>query len=382
MDDRIEAKRSVTYVTDLSRTLSGGGAYAVNWHAFDELAKRFNAHYAGPIVPKPPFVERNVSKVRRRILKVPGRYSYFSGPTLNRNARIAANLVAPGSDAIVFRSAGRWSRCRPAVPYFVYLDAAVHTFFHNTFEPSDFESADLERIWREEALFLENASGVYFESDWGLRMAKSAYGLKRDHYRVAGRGGVLDPPLSDTWDGKSQRLVTIAMDFRQKGGDIVAEAYKRLKPRFPSLTWSIIGGEPDKGVAELDGVSYAGVLRADEPSERARLAEILSGAFLCVHPTREDTSPLVITEAAYFGCPSVSVRLFAIPDLVLDGRTGILLDAPADPAQLASAIESLLLDRPRYLEMRRGARDHALNNFQWERVGSVICDGIEEVLRG
>jgi hypothetical protein len=50
------------------------------------------------------------------------------------------------------------------VKYFVYLDVAFHTFFFNTFRIEDFSRDDLERIWREEAAFLEGASGVFFDS--------------------------------------------------------------------------------------------------------------------------------------------------------------------------------------------------------------------------
>jgi glycosyltransferase involved in cell wall biosynthesis len=380
-DSEYRARR-ITYVTDLARTLSGGGSYVVNWHAFDELANRFDAQYAGPIVPSASFLERNVSRFRRRVLKMPGRYAYFSGATLDRTAQIAESQISPASEAVVFRSAGRWCRCRPTVPYFVYLDAVVHTFFFNTFDVRDFEIEDLERIWKEEAAFLENASGVFFESEWGMRMAITAYNLERDHYRVAGRGGSVNPPASDSWDGVTHRLVTMAMDFRQKGGDIVAEAYAILKPRFPSLSWTIVGGPPDDRIRRLEGVTYEGVLRPSDPDDRARLESILAGAFLLVHPTREDTSPLVITEAAYFGCPAISVNVFAIPELLLHERTGILLETPVDPATLASAIESLLVSDVRYMSMRREARAYALANFQWSNTGAVIANGIDGVIGG
>jgi glycosyltransferase involved in cell wall biosynthesis len=256
----------------------------------------------------------------------------------------------------------------------------VHTFFHNTFNPRHFDLADLDRIWNEEGKFLERASGVFFESEWGMNMAKAAYSLVKDHYYVAGRGGVVSPPESDTWNGGDLRLVTIAMNFRQKGGDLVAAAFRLLEPRYPRLSWSIVGGPPDFDVGATSRITYEGFLRPDRPSEYARLREILSSAFLCVHPAREDVSPLVLTEAAYFGCPAVSVNVFGIPELVLDGRTGILLDPPPEPAAIAAAIESLLLDAKRYDEMRRHARDYALARFQWPHVGAIICDGIERAL--
>ena len=145
----------VSYVSDLENTPSGGGAYAVNWHAFQELEKRFDVLYAGPIVPRPPLVENTVSKLQRRVFGVPGKYSYFSERTLADNAKLVSQEIDPQSDALFFRSAARWSLYRPSVPYFVYLDAVVHTFFKNTFDEEDFKRSDLERIWKTEASFLE-----------------------------------------------------------------------------------------------------------------------------------------------------------------------------------------------------------------------------------
>jgi glycosyltransferase involved in cell wall biosynthesis len=320
-----------------------------------------------------------VSKFRRRILKRQGSYAYFAPQALDANARNVNRFIAPHSDAVVFRSAARWCRCRPSVPYFIYLDAVTHTFFHNTFSEANFIQADLERIWSEESDFLENASGVYFESDWGRQKAIAAYGLKADHYFVAGRGGVIGPPPADSWDGEGRSLVTIAMDFRQKGGDVVADAYCRLKAEFASLSWTIIGGKPDLDLP-FDGITYEGVLRPDVESDAQRLRSILADAFLLVHPSREDTSPLVITEAAYFGCPSVAVNAFAIPELVVDGRTGLLVDAPPQADRLAEAIRTLITNRQLYLDMRLEARRYSLANFQWNRVGSIICDGISQVI--
>ncbi|MDQ3226081.1 MAG: glycosyltransferase family 4 protein [Chloroflexota bacterium] len=370
------ARRSrLVYVTDLALRQSGGGAYAVNWHAADFLAERFDVTYAGPIVPRSGIVEQAASKVRRRILRRPGLFTYFSPTTLDGNARMVNSHFTDDMDAVMFRSSTRWCRCRPRVPYFVYLDAVFHTFFYNTFSPRDFIFSDLKRIWDEEAEFLEGAAGVFFEAKFGLDEAREAYELKGGHYLASGRGGVIDPPAGDSWDGQSQRLVTIAMNWRQKGGDIVLDAYRQLKRRFPALTWHIVGGPPD-GDWRQPGVTYEGVLHTDRPAERSRLVGLLANAFLLVHPTREDVSPLVLTEAAYFGCPAVSVNLAGIPELVINNVTGILVSPPASAESVAAAIAELLDDRERYLAMRKEARLDSLTNHSWERAGAVICDTI------
>lgn len=372
-------QQRLVYISDVERQLFGGGPYAVNWHAFDQLQKRFTATYAGPLTRHPLWVEPTVSKVRRTVVDGRGHFGFFSAAALDQNAAIAAPHMR-GADAVMFRSATHWCRCRPPVKYFIYLDVVFHTFFFNTFAAEDFDSADLERIWREEAEFLEGAAGVFFDSRWGLEKARVAYGLRGSHYFAPGRGGVMDPPREDTWSDGSQKLISMALNFRQKGGDRILAAYKTLKPRFPSLTWQIIGGLPEGDWESVGGISYEGALRPEIPVEQERLRALLADAFLLVHPTREDTSPLVLTEAAYFGCPAISVNRFAIPELVEHGKTGILLQPPVTSDAVAEAIASLIEDKDRYRDMRLQARSTALDRHSWDRIGTMMAERIEQSL--
>jgi glycosyltransferase involved in cell wall biosynthesis len=372
-------RTTLAYVSDLEIHLGGGGSYAVNWNAYDQLSRRFESAYIGPIVPRPSRFEVFRSRVRRKVLRQPGSFAYFSPSTLSSNAKRVEFLIPRHIDAVMFRSAARWCRVRPAVPYFVYLDAVFHTFFHNTFDANDFLPSDIERIFEEEAAFLENAAGVFFESRWGMQKAKEAYSLRGGKYFAVGRGGALNPPALDTWDGLSHDLVTVAMNFTQKGGDLVLEAFKTLKPRFPDLSWRIIGGPPPAGTERIAGISYEGFLDPGNAGERARLEDILANAFLIVHPTREDTSPLVITEAAYFGCPAISVNRFAIPELVIHGVTGLLMEFPAADL-IADAVADLIGNPLRYRDMRQNARAYSVANSSWNSVGAFMADRIDAVI--
>jgi glycosyltransferase involved in cell wall biosynthesis len=367
------------YVSDLVLKEGGGGSYAVNWNAFQQLSQRFDATYCGPIVPKLSTLETLISRVQRRILQRPGNFTYFSESTLRRNAAAVMGCFPDDVDAVVFRSAARWCRVRLQRPYFVYLDASFHTFFHNTFREDDFHRHDLERIYEAEAGFLEQATGVFFESLWGLQKARDAYSLSGSHFAAVGRGGVIAPPPRDTWDGESYRLVTMAMNFQQKGGDVVSDAYRVLKNQFPALTWHIIGGVPPAAVIAMPGVTYEGILDPGNARQRTRIEENLASGFLLLHPTREDTSPLVITEAAYFGCPAVATNAFAIPELVVHGVTGMLINTPS-ATNVVDAVAELVVNRQKYRDMRVNARNHALARDRWDKVGQTMSNHIEDAL--
>lgn len=353
---------------------------AVNFRIAQQLDRHFDVHDVGPIVPRVSKFDTLLSKTRRRMFHGRGKFYPFAVKTLEATATRICNFIHEDTDAVFFRSPTRWIMCRPAIPYFVHTDVVFHTFFHNTFDLTEFVRSDLQRIWQTEREFLEGAAAVFFESDWGLQKARSAYQLNGKNFVALRNGGGIEPPACDAWDGRSLRLVSIAKHFKQKGGDIVLEAFRRLKPRYSELQWHIVGGPPESDCESVEGIHYEGFLRTDVPTELVRFQEILTNAFLLIHPTREDTNPLVLIEAAYFGCPSVSVDDFAIPELVVNGETGMLLKRPVTGESLANAIERLIMEPNLYSDLRRKARKHALQRFQWDAIGEEMASHIRRCM--
>jgi len=102
-------------------------------------------------------------------------------------------------------------------------------------------------------------------------------------------------------------------------------------------------------------VEFTGFLRKENPLEYARYRQIIGNARAIVHPTMSDIAPLLLVEAAYFGCPVISSRKFAIPELVEDGRTGFLLDDSSQVSAVADAMCRMLENEDEYRRMRAAA---------------------------
>ena len=375
-----EHSTEIAWISNLPLRSFGGGTYAVNYHSSRSLSNFFRIDFPDPIEIRADTVVAWTSRIRRRLLHLPGRFPVFAKRRLEANAEsIGKSLLTRHSPAF-FKGVTAWSAWKPDRPFVCYTDIAFHTFFHNTFDPSEFIEGDIRRILDAERSFLKQADAVFFESHWGLEETRSAYDLDGENFIYAGRGGNLPVPEADVWDGKSLAVVTMAKHFRQKGGDLVLEAYRSLKRDYPGLTWHILGGEPDFDWRSTEGVIYEGFLNPDDPQDLEQMQAILGNAFLLLHPTREDTNPLVITEVGYFGCPTVSVRKFAIPELIQDGETGILVETPATPEALSQAVRALLNDPVRYREMRHRARDFAINHFTWDQVANRMAQRIQEIL--
>ena len=74
---------------------------------------------------------------------------------------------------------------------------------------------------------------------------------------------------------------------------------------------------------------------------RETLKTFLRRATLLVLPTLEDNCPMVVLEAAAASVPVVASNVGGVPDLIEDGRTGLLCD-PLDAASMSGAVEKML----------------------------------------
>jgi glycosyltransferase involved in cell wall biosynthesis len=83
-------------------------------------------------------------------------------------------------------------------------------------------------------------------------------------------------------------------------------------------------------------------------------------------PSRQEGFGLVALEAAMMGRPVIAARVGGLPEVVLDGLTGILVDKENSRAT-ADAILSLLRHPETALRMGREARTRARQIFGWDR---------------
>jgi len=103
-------------------------------------------------------------------------------------------------------------------------------------------------------------------------------------------------------------------------------------------------------------------------------------AALCVYAPVNEPFGLVPLEAMACGTPVVAVREGGVPESVIDGRTGILVEREA--GRFANAVESLLAHPALLAEYGRNARDHVAVNWTWERSVEELEGHLFRVARG
>jgi glycosyltransferase involved in cell wall biosynthesis len=180
-----------------------------------------------------------------------------------------------------------------------------------------------------------------------------------------------------TWIGVAGRIE------RLKGQHVAIEAVARLRCEFPDLRLAI-AGEPTRGSSG----EYYDYLRQRctelQLDDRVRflpftreVSSFFTAVDLCAMTSAGETFGMVTIEAMVCGCPVVGTRRSGTPELLGDGRYGMLV-APSDSEALAEAIGSLLRDPEKRLSLGADGRAYALAHFSHVNVCEKIAT---EVLR-
>jgi glycosyltransferase involved in cell wall biosynthesis len=366
----------INFISHLPKDLRSGGFSAMNAAACAALARRYPLTYVGPIDPPVAPWDKAVSKALR-LAGLGGAFPSYSESRLGAIANQVAGLANPNAQLDFFHGLTMWSSTRPRRPYVAWSDCIFADYIEIYHDRAHFGAEDLRRIEAAEQRWLRSASRVLFTSRWAANRAVSRYGLEPARVRSVGIFGEIEPPQCDVYAG-GRDFAFVSTDFEAKGGPVVLAALRRLRQSHPDATLTIVGAAPGD-IAGEPGVTYAGYLRKEAPEEQRRFHDILGRAVAVAHPTRSDIAPLLLVEAALFGCPAIASRAFAIPELVEAGQTGVLLDNPADPAELAAAMAALL-DHPGYAGLRANALRRARAEHGKDRFEALLLAVVDQTL--
>jgi glycosyltransferase involved in cell wall biosynthesis len=107
--------------------------------------------------------------------------------------------------------------------------------------------------------------------------------------------------------------------------------------------------------------------------ERVDVPEILSALDVFVLSSEDEGTPNVLLEAMSLGIPVVATAVGGVPDIVIDGRSGLLVE-PGSPRRLADAIRQLLLDRSLAVALGVEGRVLVTREFSTDKMVAALFD--------
>jgi glycosyltransferase involved in cell wall biosynthesis len=235
-----------------------------------------------------------------------------------------------------------------------------------------------------ERLLTRKAERVICITEALARFNRDVVGLSPEKLRVVHYG--LDAP-PQAWGApggpelppESRVLLAVTRLTRQKGVDVAIEALVQVRERHPDVHLVVLGEGPlHDGLVALtrargvwDAVSF--------PGRVGDVAWWLSRSTVVVHPARWEGFGLSLLEAMLSWRPVVASAVSSIPEIVVDGETGVLVPADDSPA-LAAALSELLADPARAERMGAAGRTRALAQFSVAKMADRTIDVYREAL--
>ena len=163
------------------------------------------------------------------------------------------------------------------------------------------------------------------------------------------------------------RLLFLSNLIESKGVLVLLDALKILKDKGYSFICDFVGGE----TKEIDAKRFAREVEKRGLNEIAlylgrkygeEKIEMFRNADVFVLPTMNDCFPLVILEAMEHGKPVVTTAIGGIPDIVDDGKTGLIVKA-GDALSLADSLKKLITDSGLCKQMGESGRKKLMKEF-------------------
>lgn len=233
--------------------------------------------------------------------------------------------------------------------------------------------------------------GIVFKNTKVILLSKNLYQdvqnyVSLDHvfYCPNGIPIVKDMDTLNVKQSSIPNILFLSNLIESKGVYVLLEALSLLKAKNLKFTCNFVGGEGDvsakqfnKSIADLnlqDCVYYLG----KKYDEAKRIAFCNSNIF--VLPSLNETFGLVNLEAMMFGLPIISTNEGGIPDIVIDNKTGFIIEKN-NVLQLADKLEFLLLNPEIAKQMGQLGKDRFLEKYTIDKFESNLASILNSILK-
>jgi colanic acid/amylovoran biosynthesis glycosyltransferase len=195
------------------------------------------------------------------------------------------------------------------------------------------------------------------------------------------RGGTDADPAATPPPARPGSLVCVASLQPQKGQRHLVEACGLLRDRGRAVRCTIVGEGEERAALEqlIHTLALEDVVTLLGAQPRDRVVAIVESADVVVQPSivlrsgKTEGIPVALMEALAAERAVVASEVSGIPELVVDGVTGVLVP-PGNPAALADAIERLLDDPALRARLGSAGRRKVLEEFDLHRNTVLLAE--------
>jgi phosphatidylinositol alpha-1,6-mannosyltransferase len=181
-------------------------------------------------------------------------------------------------------------------------------------------------------------------------------------------------------------VLSVSRLVPRKGMDVLVRAVAGLTGPFPDLSLVVAGDGRDRWRLESLArrlrapVRFLGRVPDDALASLYGAADVF--AMACRNRwlgLEQEGFGIVFLEAAAAGVPQVAGRSGGAHEAVADGETGVVVDHPEDPAEVARALRPLLGDPGLRRRMGEAARERARRSFDYDLLAPRLAAALDDV---
>ena len=168
-----------------------------------------------------------------------------------------------------------------------------------------------------------------------------------------------------------------------KGIPVLIDAFAKVIKTSPNTRLIIAGGQ-SKYINVLDLFTQAESLGIRDqiifdiryiPNQDVK--NLMDIATIVIYPYLSSTQSGALQVAYTFGKPIIASNIGGLPEVVEDGKSGILV-SPDDPSSLATAISTLLDDPEKLKFMGSRGKELSQTRFSWKKIGKEILSELRD----
>lgn len=244
---------------------------------------------------------------------------------------------------------------------------------------ADMPRADYERMYQNQHRTIHGAVSIVTPSSYAADAIARDFDCDRAKIFPIGGGAAVTftgTPSSAVERYKKGEILFVGRDWVRKGGPLLLEALTLVRQAVPHATLTVVG--PDVHPApQHPGVNFVGFLAKDNKAQADRLQKLFLEASVFCMPSVCETWGLVYSEAALVGLPIVGFREWALPDIVLDGQSGLLSDERT-PEALAANLITLLRHPEMAAAFGVAGRGYVQDVLAWSKVADRLLYAVAE----
>ena len=263
------------------------------------------------------------------------------------------------------------------VPVILYSDAVFSTAnnYYWKIEPKIAKVMD-----ETQQRALDNATKVALASDWAKQSAIRDYHVPAEKIELVHFGANVEITEFQAKKHEGINLLFVGIEGVRKGVDVAIDCVKHLNEMDPGTKYelNVVGCNPE---CDDPAVHVHGFLNRNNPAEREKLENLRAVSDFFIMPTRAEAAGIVFCEADAYSLPSISYRTGGVPDYVIDGETGILLDVTCSGRDFAEKILETLKDGDKLGRMKKRANELYHEEYNWRKAADSISKIIETVTK-